>query len=414
MQASSPWKKDFPVFNQQGQPTLCYLDSAATSLTPQVVADAVHQYQCFSHANSHKGLYQLSHNATELVEQSRISVANFIGARSSEEIVFTAGATQAINLVARGFVNKRLSKQQLTIKERTQKNIIISCAEHHANLLPWQALTEQFNCELRIVPLTSEGIIDLQAFELLLDDNTLIVSFTQMSNVIGLENPIKAISKLTKTHKVPLLVDGAQSIAHHQVDVVDLGCDFYLFSSHKMYGVVGCGVLYIKAEHISFMQADLLGGGIVEQVSFSQASFVTNIHKFEAGSHNVAAICGLKSAIDYIHAISWDVIEKYYQQLNQYLLTQLQTLPFIQLLANNGQPRPLVSFQMIGVHSHDVATFLDSDDVAIRAGHHCAQPLHHYLNVNSSCRVSLGLYNGREDIDRLVASLRCAHELLAL
>lgn len=414
MQAISPWKKDFPVFSEHGQPTLCYLDSAATTLTPKVVAERIFQYQCFSHASSHKGLYQLSANATILVEQARMNVAQYIGAKSAEEIVFSAGATHAIHLVAHGFVAKKMHNISTKTKSRSKINIVISCAEHHANLLPWQALMQQCNGELRVIPLTPEGVIDLEAFALLLDENTLIVAVTQTSNVIGIKNPIKKISTLTHDKNIPLLVDGAQSIAHGPVDVSDLGCDFYLFSAHKMYGPVGCGVLFIKEQHIPYMQAEVLGGGIVEQVSFEHSTLVSGRQKFEAGSYNVAAICGLSAAIDYISAISWPVIDDYYQQLNCYLLAQLQNLPFIKIVINKSLARPVISFQMEGVHSHDVATMLDDATIAIRAGHHCAQPLHQYLGINSTCRVSLGLYNGAQDIDRLVKALQQTHKLLAL
>ena len=252
MPSVSPWKSDFPIFSQHAHPQLSYLDSAATCLTPKVVADAIYQYQCYSHANSHKGLYQLSANATALVEQARQRVAGFIGVGDSEQIIFTPGTTQAINLVANSFVKARLSSKH---------NIVITCAEHHANLLPWQRLCEQTGAELRTVSLLADGLLDLQALALVLDENTCLLALTHVSNVLGRVNPIKEICQLARGKLIPVLVDGAQAVGHGPVDVEDLGCDFYAFSAHKLYGPVGCGVLYAKAEHLTVMQPDVLGGG---------------------------------------------------------------------------------------------------------------------------------------------------------
>ncbi|WDE13098.1 aminotransferase class V-fold PLP-dependent enzyme [Thalassomonas haliotis] len=399
----SPFKSDFAVFSSPDNTELCYLDSAATCLTPKVVAEAMYQYQNFAHANSHKGLYRLSAGATELVEQSRGLVAQFIGA-DTNELVFTQGTTEGINLVANSFVRPRLS---------AANNIVISCAEHHANLLPWQRLCRQSGAELRLAPLTPQGLIDVEAFAALLDDNTCFIAVCHISNVLGALNPVEQVCRLAREKSIPVLIDGAQAVSHGPVDVKKIACDFYAFSGHKLYGPVGCGVLFARADLIEVMEPDLLGGGIVEQVSLSETRFIKGPMKFEPGSHNVAAICGLVAAIDYIQAIGWPELLAYMNGLSAYLHQQLADLAFIKPLMPAAPGAWLNSFQCRGVHSHDVAGMLDGDDIAVRAGHHCAQPLHHSLGLKSSVRVSLGLYNGREDIDRLAAGLRNTYQLLA-
>ncbi|WDE04128.1 cysteine desulfurase [Thalassomonas viridans] len=399
----SPWKSDFAVFSQADNSELCYLDSAATCLTPHVVAQAMYRYQSFSHANSHKGLYRLSAGATELVEQARGQVAGFIGT-GSDELVFTHGTTEAINLVANSFVRPRLT---------ADSNIVISCAEHHANFLPWQRLCQQTGAELRVVSLTPQGLLDVEVLAALLDDNTSFIAISHISNVLGCVNPVERVCRLAREKSVPVLVDGAQAVGHGPLDVKALGCDFYAFSGHKLYGPVGCGVLFARAEHIEVMEPDTLGGGIVEQVSLAGTTFISGPMKFEPGSHNVAAICGLATAIGYIQDIGWPALVAYMNELSTYLHQELAALPFIEPLVPTVSGAWLSSFQCRGVHSHDVAGMLDGDDIAVRAGHHCAQPLHQYLGHKSSVRISLGLYNGRRDIDRLVASLKNTYQLLA-
>ena len=407
----SPWKSDFAVFSHPDNSELCYLDSAATCLTPTAVAEAMHQYQSFSHANSHKGLYRLSAGATELVEQARALVAEFIGA-GADELVFTPGTTQAINLVANSFVRPRLHLDKSADKS-ADKNIVISCAEHHANLLPWQRLCRQTGAQLRVAPLTREGVIDVAEFAALLDEHTCFIAISHVSNVLGVFNPVEELCRLARQHSIPVLLDGAQAVGHGPVDVKALDCDFYAFSGHKLYGPAGCGALFAKAEHIEVMEPDTLGGGIVEQVSLEETCFIKGPVKFEPGSHNVVAICGLAAAIGYIRDIGWAEILGHMDELSTYLHRQLAALPFIEPLIPPAPGAWLSSFQCRGVHPHDVAGMLDGDDIAVRAGHHCAQPLHHYLGHKSSVRVSLGLYNGREDIDRLVASLQNTYQLLA-
>lgn len=395
MRISSPWKVEFPVFEQQ--PTLTYLDSAATTLTPEVVAKSMYHYQCFSHANSHKGLYQLSANATQLVEDNRDKIARFIGASCGSEITFTSGTTEAINILAHSLVRPKLAPVH---------NIVISSAEHHANLLPWQKICRDIGAQLRIAPLNDLGVIDLALLEALIDENTVLVAINHVSNVLGTVNDIKAITALAHAKAALVLVDGAQAVGHMPVNVKQLECDFYVFSAHKMYGPTGCGVLWAKTDLMEGAEPYNLGGGIVNKVTFEHTSYITGAQKFEVGSRNVAAIVGLGAAIDFIENITWPEITAYYQLLSQHLYDGLKTIDEIKPLVPLQVDAILVSINVGHVHAHDVATILDDQNIAVRAGHHCAQPLHKLLGCKTSIRASLGLYNSAEDIENLIAGLK--------
>ena len=409
MATTSAWKHDFPIFSANAHPKLCYLDSAATCLTPKHVADAMYHYQCYSHANSHKGLYQLSANATELVEKGRNKVAEFLNAPTQSELVFTSGTTESINIVANCFVAPKMNRDA---------NIVISSAEHHANLLPWQEICRLHDAELRIAPLTLSGIIDTKALDLLLDNNTLIVAISHVSNVLGFINPVAEICQLAHKKGIAVLIDGAQAVAHGNVNIAEIGCDFYTFSAHKLYGPTGCGVLYAKGDHLSHMPPYILGGGFINKVTFQEAEYINSPLKFEPGSHNVVGIVGLVEAIDYLNDISWFDITRHISDLSTYLVDKLADLDFVKPLLKhncNVQSLPsLVSIQLEGVHAHDVASLLDSENIAVRAGHHCAQPLHQMFGVHSSIRSSLGMYNSYQDIDRLVIALNNAYQLFAI
>jgi len=421
MSTVSPWKQDFPIFSSHAHPNLCYFDTAATCLTPKHVADAMYHYQCFSHANSHKGLYQLSANVTERVEQARERVASFIGARNGSNIVFNSGTTDAINLVSYSFVEPLL----ITAKaHQIQKNIVITAAEHHANLLPWQRLVAQYGMELRVAPLLDDGTIDLATLTTLLDEQTCLLAFSHCSNVLGKMNPAEKICRLANSKNVPTLIDGAQAISRGNVNVNAINCSFYVFSGHKVYGPCGCGVLYAKSEYIDIMRPYQLGGGIINKVDFQTSSYVDGPLKFEPGSHNVASIIGLVEAIDYLEDISWKEVNNYLDTLALYMHQSLNELPYFKPVIkqvatqHSGKKNKivpsLISFQIANVHCHDVASLLDSEDIAVRAGHHCAQPLHKCLGVNATIRASLGLYNNFADVDRLVASIDRAHQLMAV
>ena len=407
MSNDSPWKQDFPVFKADAHPTLCYLDSAATCLTPKCVADEMYHYQCFSHANSHKGLYQLSANVTEKVEHARIRISEFIGASSANEIVFTTGTTESLNLVAYSYIEEQLT---------ANSNIIISAAEHHANLLPWQRLCQKYDVELRIAHLNENGVIDFAQLVSLTDSNTLLIAVSHSSNVIGKVNPVKKICQFAQQENITTVIDGAQAVSHGGINVNELGCDFYAFSGHKLYGPTGCGVLYCRAGLIEKMRPFHLGGGIIDNVTYHSSHFLTGPLKFEAGSHNVVSILGLVAALDYLNTIGWPVINTYLARLSRYMQERLTELTFINPIINhNTDSSPyLYSFQMDKVHCHDVASMLDSENIAVRAGHHCAQPLHKTLGINASVRVSLGLYNDQADIDRLINGLKNTYQLLMI
>ncbi|WP_206483514.1 aminotransferase class V-fold PLP-dependent enzyme [Thalassotalea sp. G2M2-11] len=418
MTSASPWKQDFPIFSSHAHPSLCYLDSAATCLTPKHVADAVYHYQCYSHANSHKGLYQLSANVTEKVEHARETVADFIGATSGASISFNSGTTEGINLIAFSFVEPILSD---AYKKGKPSNLVISAVEHHANLLPWQRLAERYQAELRVVKITDEGIMDLAHLSQLLDNNTRVLAFSHCSNVLGRFNPAEQICRIAKRHHVPTIVDGAQAVAHGKTNVSAIDCDFYVFSAHKLYGPTGCGVMYGKTEHFEQMRPYQLGGGIVSKVNFTESDFVAGATKFEPGSHHVAGIVGLVEAIEYLHDISWPDIQQHMEKLALYLNTSLNELPYYQplivpsakrLAAQPTEVASIVSFRLKNVHCHDVASLLDSNNIAVRAGHHCAQPLHETLGVTATVRASLGLYNDFSDVDKLVAGLDQAYQLM--
>ncbi|MDC1256034.1 cysteine desulfurase, partial [bacterium] len=397
-------------------------DSAATCLTPKHIADAMFHYQCFSHANSHKGLYQLSANVTEKVEHARTTVADFLGAEHANSIVFNSGTTEALNLVAYSFVEPLLIKAKLD-NNSDQKNIVISAAEHHANLLPWQRLAQQYQAELRVASIDESGQIDLLSLAGLLDHNTVVLAFTHCSNVLGQFNPASKICRLARSKNIATIIDGAQAVAHGPVNVKEIDCDFYAFSGHKLYGPTGCGVLYGKGDIFEQMRPYQLGGGMITSVDFNKTNYLSGPLKFEPGSHNVASIVGLVEAIDYLHYITWPEINKYIDNLSHYLFKSLAELNYFKPVIErkileskfkkNKRPS-LYSFQIEGVHSHDVAGLLDSENIAVRAGHHCAQPLHQALDINASIRVSLGIYNDYSDVDKLINGLSQAHRLMAI
>lgn len=404
MKIISPWKKDFPIFSSTIHQNLHYLDSAATCLVPKIVAEYSYHYLTQEHANSHRGIYQLSHNATLKVEQARALISDFIKANSPKELVFCSGTTDGINIVANGFIKPKINANH---------NIIISQAEHHANFLPWQMLCNKTGAELRIIRLNKKHSIDLEHLTSSIDTNTLLIAVNHISNVLGTINPIKKICDIAKKNNVPVLIDGAQAIAHHEIDVSDIGCDFYTFSGHKMYAGSSCGGLYIDKKHHENFIPVMLGGGIVDKVTNEETRYIKGIEKLEAGTLNTCGIMCLSAATTYLNGIDKKEIQRYLKQASSYLVNQLNQLSFIKLISPNNVTSSLVSFTMNGVHSHDVASILDSNNIAVRVGHHCAQPLHQYLGIKNSVRVSLGIYSQQEDIDKLVSALVACHEMLS-
>ena len=390
------------ISQYSSQKKLCYLDSAATCLIPQSVSDAIFQYHCFEQANSGRGLYGLSANSDRLVKETREKVANFIHAKTHSEIVFTHSATDAIHLAAHSIIAPKLN---------SSSNIIISVLEHHANYLPWQALCDKYGATLHVVGLI-DGKVDIDELERLVDENTVLVAISHVSNVLGCSNDVKRICQIAAKSDALTLVDGSQAVAHKVVDVSDIGCDFYVFSGHKMYAGFGIGVLCIAEKLHQQILPVVLGGGIVDKVSKDKTQFKSGPACLEVGSMNVSAIVGLSQAIDFLNTIGRDNINAHLSEISQYLKTQFELLSFIEPLSCFQLDSPIFSFNIKGVHSHDVATILDGENICVRAGHHCAQPLHGFLNINSSVRVSLGYYSTKSDIDRLIEGLTHAFQLL--
>ena len=402
---ASPWFSDFPALKTQVYDNpIVYLDSAATAQTPQVVIDRMTQFYQHDYASVHRGVHFLSSKATEEMELVREKVSHFVSARSRENIVFTKGTTEAINLVANSYLRPRL---------KPGDEIIVTEMEHHANLVPWQLLSEIYDITIRVWPMAENGYLNLNDLVSLMNNKTKLLAISHVSNVLGRVNPIKTIVKAAHKAKVPVLVDGAQAVMHQEVNVADLDCDFYAFSGHKLYGPTGIGVLYAKKEHLDTMVPWEGGGAMIDQVtlplgtSFGQAPW-----KFEAGTPNIAGILGLGAAIDYLEAIGFKEISSYEKSIMYYLIDSIKQLPEIELYGDDENRTGLLAFNMKNQHSFDVGSFLDRYGIAIRTGHHCAMPLIKRLGQNSVCRASVGMYTGPKDVDALCQALKRISQLL--
>ncbi|WP_435247198.1 aminotransferase class V-fold PLP-dependent enzyme [Vibrio sp. nBUS_14] len=402
---ASPWFNDFPALKTQVyDKPLVYLDSAATAQTPQVVIDRMTQFYQHDYASVHRGVHFLSSKATEEIELVREKVGHFISAKSHENIIFTKGTTEAINLVANSYLRPRL---------KPGDEIIVTEMEHHANLVPWQLLSEIYDVTIRVWPMAENGYLNLNDLVSLMNSKTKLLAISHVSNVLGRINPIKTIVKAAHKAKVPVLVDGAQAVMHQEVNVTDLGCDFYAFSGHKLYGPTGIGALYAKKEHLNNMVPWEGGGAMIDQVtlplgtSFGQAPW-----KFEAGTPNIAGILGLGAAIDYLEEIGFKEISAYEKSIMYYLVDNIKQLPEIELYGDDENRTGLLAFNMKNQHSFDVGSFLDRYGIAIRTGHHCAMPLIKRLGQNSICRASIGMYTGPKDVDALCQALKRISQLL--
>ncbi|AJJ22286.1 cysteine desulfurase SufS [Yersinia enterocolitica] len=397
-------RADFPLLSREvnAQP-LAYLDSAASAQKPQIVIDRELNFYREGYAAVHRGIHTLSAEATAQMEAVRSQVAGFINAASAEEIVFVKGTTEAINLVANSYGRHAL---------KAGDSIIITEMEHHANIVPWQMLAKDIGIEIRVWPLTATGELELTALAGLMDNTTKLLAITQVSNVLGTVNPIKEIVAQAKAAGLVLLVDGAQAIMHQAVDVQDLGCDFYVFSGHKLYGPSGIGILYGKSELLQQMPPWEGGGAMIKTVSLTQGTtFADAPWRFEAGSPNTAGIMGLGAAISYVNGLGLEQIQQYEQSLMQYALEQLSQIKSLTLYGPTKRAG-VIAFNLGQHHAYDVGSFLDQYGIAIRTGHHCAMPLMAFYQVPSMCRASLALYNTREEVDRLVAGLLRIEKLL--
>jgi|TARA_B100001094_G_scaffold332826_1_gene406734 cysteine desulfurase/selenocysteine lyase len=386
-------KSEFPIFKNR---KLTYLDSASTSQKPKVVLDAMKNVYENSNANVHRALYDLGSESTELYESSRELVAKFINANSSKEIIFTSGATASINLLAYSIGSQ--------LKEDDE--VLISHMEHHANIVPWQQLVKRTGIKLKYLPLTDSGEIDLSKSSELITAKTKIVSITHMSNVLGTINPIKEIAKLTKMVGAVFIVDGAQSVSHMPVNVQDLECDFLVFSGHKMLGPTGVGVLWGKFELLNDLDPFLSGGEMIEKVTLEESTWNEVPYKFEAGTPNYVQAIGLGAAVKFLSKIGMENIHKYEKELTSYAVEKLQSIPNLNIHGSPKNRGSVISFNIENIHPQDLAQFLNEDNICIRVGHHCAQPLLETLNETSTARASFYIYNDFSDIDKLVYSIK--------
>lgn len=390
-------RADFPILERKfhGYP-LAYLDTANSAQKPAQVVEVMKDFYDNSYANVSRGVYELSSYATESYEAVRTKVQSFINAETSNSIVFTKGATESINLVASSLGYGML---------KAGDEIILSEMEHHSNIVPWQMLEERVGVKIKVVPVFEDGSLNMEKLERLLNERVKIVSVTHMSNVLGTVNPIREIADLAHRYGALLFVDGCQAVAHMPVDVQGLDCDFYAFSSHKLYGPTGAGVLYGKYHLLENLPPYQTGGSMIQRVSFEKTTFKAPPHRFEAGTPPIAQVIGLGAAIDYVSSIGFEYIQVRESELLDYTQSRLLEIPGLRLIGTAANKSCVMSFVIDGIHSHDIATFADHHGVAIRAGHHCAQPLMARYGVSSTSRASLGIYNNQSDIDQLILAL---------
>ncbi len=400
------WRADFPILAEQvhGQP-LAYLDNAATTHTPRAVQEALADFEQRDRSNIHRGVHELSGRATDAYERARERVRAFINAPSARDILFLRGTTEAINLVAQTFGRTQIGAGD---------EIILSQLEHHSNIVPWQLLADQTGALLRVIPIDELGMLDLGAYQHLLGPRTRLVAVTHVSNALGTINPIKQIVGLAHKAGVPVLLDGAQAVPHLAVDVAAIGCDFYAFSGHKLYGPTGIGVLYGRAALLDALPPYQGGGGMIRSVSFERTTYARSPERFEAGTPNVAGAIGLAAALDYIERIGLTAIAEHEERLRQYAESSLADVPGLRVIGSAPKKAAVISFVLDGVHPHDLGTVLDRQGIAVRAGHHCAQPTMAHFGLPATTRASFGLYNTSDEIDRLVTGLHRARQVFVL
>ena len=397
-------RADFPILSQttrSGHP-LAYLDNAATTQKPRQVIEAVTRFYTSGNANIHRGVYELSERATAAFEGARERVARFIGAASPAEIVFTRSATEAINLVAQSWGRSTL---------RPGDEVLVTAMEHHSNLVPWQLVCEQTGARLRAVPITARGELDLEAAERLLGDRTKLLAIGHVSNALGTVNPVRALAARARGRGALVLVDGAQSAAHLRIDVADLGCDFFAFSGHKVYGPTGVGVLYGRADVLAAMPPWQGGGDMIEQVALEGSTWAAPPARFEAGTPPIAAVLGLATALDYFEAVGLDRIAAWEEELLRLATERVGEIRGVRLVGTAPEKVAVLSFILDGVHPHDVGTILDDEGVAVRAGHHCAQPVMTSLGIPATVRASFAFYNTVQEIEALARGVARAAEV---
>ena len=391
------WRQDFPLLERTvyGKP-IVYLDNAATTQKPAAVVAALQYYYTECTSNVHRGVYYLSEQATQLYEEARRTVQRFLGAAEAAEIVFVRGTTEAINLVAHCLGRTRI---------RPGSEILLTHMEHHSNIVPWQLIAEQTGARLRVLPITPDGELMLEAYPELLTERTAVVAVVHVSNSLGTINPVAELIQTAHERGIPVLVDGAQAVAHMPVDVQQLDCDFYAFSGHKIYGPTGIGVLYAKRRWLEEFPPYQGGGDMIRHVTFERTLYNDVPYKFEAGTPNIAGAIGLKAALEYVQQCGLERIAAHEHELLRCATERLQELPGVRLIGTAQRKAAIISFVIEGVHPHDVGTVLDREGIAIRVGHHCTQPVMEFFGVPATSRVSFGLYNTLEEVDRLVEAL---------
>ncbi|MFH0989722.1 MAG: cysteine desulfurase [bacterium] len=396
-------RKDFPILRRTvHHKPLVYLDNAATSQKPLEVIQSIQQYYLEENSNVHRGVHHLSEIATEHYELVRSKVQRFIGSESLKEIIFVRGATEAINLVAQtyGRVNVQAGDE-----------VLISAMEHHSNIVPWQLLCEEKDARLRIIPMIDSGELELEAYQKLLTKRTKIVALTHVSNALGTINPVREMIALAHTHGIPVLLDGAQAVAHLRVDMKELDCDFYVFSSHKMFGPTGIGILYGKQHLLEAMPPYQGGGDMIRSVTFEKTIFNDLPYKYEAGTPNIAGTIGFGTAIDYLNRLDWTSLSQHEHSLMEYATRRLSEIKNLKVIGTAKEKVGVISFILDEIHPHDIGTILDQEGVAIRTGHHCAQPVMDRFGIPATARASFAFYNTTEDIDALIDGLHKVQEV---
>ena len=391
-------REDFPILSRQiyGKP-LVYFDNGATTQKPLCVLDAMRNEYLNVNANVHRGVHYLSQQATDLHEAARETVRKFINAPKVEEVIFTRGTTESLNLVVSSFGDRFLSEGD---------EVIVSVMEHHSNIVPWQLLAAKKGIAIKVIPMTDEGDVIMEEYEKLFNEKTRIVSITQVSNVLGTINPVKEMIRIAHEHEVPVMVDGAQSTPHMKVDVQGLDCDFFAFSGHKIYGPTGIGVLYGKEKWLDEMPPYQGGGEMIESVSFEKTTFEKLPFKFEAGTPDYVATHGLATALNYVTELGLDNIFAHEQELTRYAMEQMKEIPGMRLFGTSQHKDAVISFLVGDIHHLDMGTLLDRLGIAVRTGHHCAEPLMHRLGISGTVRASFALYNTKEEVDALIAGIK--------
>lgn len=398
-------RADFPILGTKVEDKpLVYLDNAASSQMPQAVIERLVRYQKTQHANIHRAVHHLSDIATQEYEVARRKLQQFIGAREEREVIFTSGTTDSINLVMHGYGRKFIQNGD---------EIILTALEHHSNIVPWQMLAEEKGARIRVVPINDAGELLVDEYEKLFNSRTRFVGLSHVSNALGSINPIKRMIATAHQHGVPVLIDGAQAAPHMKIDVQDLDCDFYAFSAHKMCGPTGIGILYGKAHLLESMQPFKGGGDMIASVSFEKTTYNDIPYKFEAGTPPIAAVIGFGAAIDYLEQIGLDTIAAYEHELLVYASEQIRMIPGVRIVGDCPNKVAVISFVVEDIHPHDVGTLLNQDGIAVRTGHHCAQPIMQRFNVAATSRASFSFYNTKEEIDTLVAGIRSVQKVFA-